>query len=145
MAFCDRNCNVLALFVTAAGNQNESPLFREALPRLTSLAKTLGLGLYGSVISLDGAYGSRSDRKAIFNWGMTHNIYENPRGRKTAKRGRRQLFNLMIFKKRFRTIERVFAREDKFRRLLLRFERRSEVHYAFKTLAYTLINLRYFC
>jgi len=51
----------------------------------------------------------------------------------------------MIFKERFRTIERIFAWEDKYRRLLLRFERQSEVHYAFKTLAYTLINLRHFC
>ncbi|MGU3416571.1 transposase [Enterobacter bugandensis] len=145
VAFCDRNCNVLAPFVTAAGNQNESPLFREALPRLASLAKTLGLDLHGSIISLDGAYDSRSNRKAIFNRGMTPNINENTRGRKKAKRGRKRLFNAMIFKERFRTIERVFAWEDKFRLLLLRFERRSEVHYAFKTLAYTLINLRHFC
>jgi len=76
---------------------------------------------------------------------MIPNINENPRGRKTTKRGRKRLFNRMIFKERFRTIERVFAWEDKFRRLLLRFERRSEVHYAFKTLAYTMLNLRHFC
>ena len=44
-----------------------------------------------------------------------------------------------------RTIERVFAWEDKFRRLLLRFERLSHLHYAFKTLAYTMINLRHYC
>ena len=42
-------------------------------------------------------------------------------------------------------IERVFAWEDKFRRLLLRFERTSGLHYAFKTLAYTMINLRHYC
>jgi hypothetical protein len=36
----------------------------------------------------------------------------------------------------------VFAWEDKFRSLPLRFERISHVHYAFKTLAYTMINLR---
>jgi hypothetical protein len=39
----------------------------------------------------------------------------------------------------------VFAWEDKFRRLLLRFERISGLHYAFKTLAYTMINLRHYC
>ena len=50
-----------------------------------------------------------------------------------------------IFKERFQTIERVFGWEDKFRRLLLRFERLSQLHYAFKTLAYTMINLRHFC
>jgi len=33
----------------------------------------------------------------------------------------------------------------KFRRLLLRFERISELHYAFKTLACTMINLRHYC
>lgn len=43
---------------------------------------------------------------------------------------------------RFRTIERVFAWENKFRRLLLRFERLSPLHYGLKTLAYTMINLR---
>jgi len=61
------------------------------------------------------------------------------------KRGRKPIFEPAIFKERFRTIERVFAWEDKFRRLLLRFERISGLHYAFKTLAYTMINLRHYC
>ena len=38
----------------------------------------------------------------------------------------------------------MFAWEDKFRRLLPRFERISGLHYAFKTLAYTMINLRHY-
>jgi hypothetical protein len=41
--------------------------------------------------------------------------------------------------------ESLLAFLDKFRRLLLRFERISRVHYAFKTLAYTMINLRHYC
>jgi hypothetical protein len=76
---------------------------------------------------------------------MQPNINPDPRGRKTPKRGRKPLFDLAIFDERFRTIERVFAWEDKFRRLLLRFERLSHLHYAFKTLAYTMINLRHYC
>ena len=76
---------------------------------------------------------------------MVPNINPNPRGRKQPKRGRKPTFEPAIFKERFRTIERVFAWEDKFRRLLLRFERISGVHYAFKTLAYTMINLRHYC
>jgi hypothetical protein len=43
---------------------------------------------------------------------MTPNIPENPRGRKTPKRGRKQRFDPVIFEERFRTIERVFAWED---------------------------------
>jgi len=42
-------------------------------------------------------------------------------------------------------VERTFAWEDKFKRLLLRFERIQQRHYGMKLLAYTLINLRGFC
>ena len=147
VAFCDRdcNCNIIAPFVTAPGNRNESPLLRDALPKLTEMARAIGADLQGSTVSLDGVYDCRANRRAIFNRGMTPNIPENPRGRKTPKRGRKQRFDPAIFEERFRTIERVFAWEDKFRRLLLRFERISDVHYALKTLAYTMINLRHYC
>ncbi|MFC3106444.1 transposase [Undibacterium arcticum] len=109
------------------------------------IARAVGFSLRGAIVSLDGAYDCRLNRKAIFNRGMTPNINANPRGRKKSKRGRKPFFDPDIFEERFNTIERVFAWEDKFRRLLLRFERLSQLHYAFKTLAYTMINLRHFC
>jgi len=118
---------------------------KQALPQLTDIAQVVGLELKGSVISLDGVYDSRSNRKAIFNRGMIPNIPENRRGRKQPKQGRKRIFEKTVFQERFYTIERVFAWEDKFRRLLLRFERISRLHYALKSLAYTLINLRHFC
>ena len=145
VAFCDRHCNVIAPFVSAPGNRNESPLLRDALPKLSQMASAIGLDLQGATVSLDGVSDCRANRKAIFNRGMISNIPENPRGRKTPKRGRKQRFNSAIFEERFRTIERVFAWEDKFRRLLLRFDHLSQVHYALKTLAYTMINLRHYC
>lgn len=145
VAFCDRNCNVIAPFVSAPGNHNESPLLRKALPLVTRIAASIGLDLKGTIVSLDGVYDCRSNRKAIFNRRMIPNINTNPRGRKSTKRGRKPLFDSAIFRERFYTIERVFGWEDKFRRLLLRFDRLSQLHYAFKTLAYTMINLRHFC
>ena len=42
-------------------------------------------------------------------------------------------------------VERTFAWEDKFKRLLLRFERIQQWHYGMKLMAYTLINLRACC
>jgi hypothetical protein len=42
-------------------------------------------------------------------------------------------------------VERTFAWEDKFKRLLLRFEHIQQRHYGMKLMAYTLINLREFC
>jgi transposase len=145
VAFCDRNCNVIAPFVSAPGNRNESPLLREALPEVMRIAREVGIDLERSIVSLDGVYDCRANRKAIFNRGMIPNINPNPRGRTQPKRGRKPLFDPAIFEERFQTIERVFAWEDKFRRLLLRFDRLSQIHYAFKTLAYTMINFRHNC
>jgi transposase len=145
VAFCDRNCNVIAPFIAAPGHRNESPLLKKALPQVTRIAQQVGLDLSQTIVSLDGVYDSRANRKAIFNRGMVPNIPANPRGRRTPKRGRKPIFDLAIVQERFQTIERVFAWEDKFRRLLMRFERVSKLHYALKTLAYTMINLRHFC
>ncbi len=114
VALCDRHCNVIAPFVTAAGNRNESPMLRDALPRLSQMARAIGMNLKGSIVSLDGVYDCRVNRKAIFNRGMVPNIPENPRARKTSKCGRKRRFNPAIFEERFRTIERVFAWEDKY-------------------------------
>ena len=144
VAFCDRNCNVLAPFITAPGNRNEYQLFKAAFNPLKKISSEVGIKISGSVMSLDGVYDSQSNRKLIFNNGMTPNINENKRNRKKTKRGRKRLFSKTIFKERFRTIERVFAWEDKFKRLLIRFERISDLHYGFKLLAYSMINLRYF-
>jgi hypothetical protein len=141
----DRNCIVIAPFVSAPGNRNESPLLREALPKLRRIARAVGFDLHGSIVSLDGVYDCRPNRKAIFNQGMIPNINPNSRGRKTAKRGRKPRFDPAIVEERFNTIGRLFGWEDKFRRLLLRFDRLSQLHHAFKTLAYTMINLRHFC
>jgi transposase len=62
----------------------------------------------------------------------------------TTKRGRKRLFNAVIHALRMR-VERTLAREDKFKRLLLRFECIQQRHYGMKLMAYTLINLRKFC
>ena len=54
------------------------------------------------------------------------------------------MFNAAIHSLRL-CVERTFAWEDKFKRLLLRFEFKQQRHYGMKLMAYTLINLRHFC
>jgi len=119
-------------------------MIRDAFKPLKNIARKVGFSLKGSIMSLDGVYDCKANRKMIFNAGITPNINTNKRNRKKTKRGRKRLFDKDIFKERFRAIERVFAWEDKFKRLLLRFERRSTLHYGLKTIAYTMINLRHF-
>lgn len=145
VAFVDRHCHVLSPMIVAPGNRHEGPLFKESFGFLKSLFKRLGKSLHNSKVSLDAAYDSKANRKMIFNAGMIPNIKENRRNRKKTKRGRKRFYDEEIFEERFRTVERVFAWEDKFKRLLLRFERISLHHFGLKLLAYTMINLRHFC
>jgi hypothetical protein len=100
--------------------------------------------LRGASVNLDGDFDSRAHRTCIFHAGMIPNITEPPRNRKRPKRGRKRFFNAAIHALRMRG-ERTLAWEDKFKRLLLRFERIQQRHYGMKLMAYTLINLRAFC
>lgn len=145
VAFVDRNCNVISPFTKAPGNRHESPLFPNAFSHLKRIFKIIGKSLNGLIASLDSAYDSATNRKMIFNAGMIPNIKENPRNRKKTKRGRKRVYDDGVFQERFETVERAFAWEDKFKRLLIRFERISLHHFGLKLIAYTMINLRHFC
>ena len=136
---------MIAPFVKAPGNRNETVMLKSGIQKLVKIANSIGMKVVGSIMSLDGVYNSRNNRKTIFNLGMQPNIPENKGNRKKPKRGRKQIYDQDIFAARFRTIERVFAWEDKFKRLLQRFEFLSIHHYAMKTIAYSMINLRHFC
>jgi IS5 family transposase len=135
---------VLAPLPVAPVNETDMVLLPEGLHALKQVAKEVGLDLRGAYVNLDGGFDSRANRKAIFNAGMIPNIKENPRSRKRPKRGRKRLFNAAIYALRMH-VERTFAWEDKFKRLLFRFERIQQRHYGMKLMAYTLINLRAFC
>jgi len=144
MAIIDNNGYVLAPLPVAPVNEADTVLLPEGLKGLKRVAKRTGLVLEGAYLNLDGGFDSKANRKAIFNAGMRPNIKENPRNRKATKRGRKRLFNAAIHALRER-VERTFAWEDKFKRLLLRFEHIQQRHYGMKLMAYTLINVRRFC
>ena len=144
MAITDNNGYVLSPLPVAPVNKSDMVLLPDGLKSLKLVAKMVGLILVGAYINLDSGFDSKQNRKLVFNAGMIPNIKENPRNRKTTKRGRNRLFNEAIHALRTR-VDRTFAWEDKFKRLLLRFERIQQRHYGMKLLAYTLINLREFC
>ena len=144
IAIIDNNGYVLAPLPVAPVNTADTVLLPEGLQALKRVAKLTGLALQGSYLNLDGGFDSARNRKAIFNAGLIPNIKENPRNRQHPKRGRRRVFNDAIHALRDR-VERTFAWEDKFKRLLLRFEHFQRRHYGMKLMAYTMINLRRFC
>jgi DDE family transposase len=135
---------VLAPVPVAPVNETDMVLLPEGLKALKQVAQEVGLDLRGAYLNLDGGFDSLANRKCIFNAGLIPNIPENPRNRKRPKRGRKRRFNAALHALRL-CVERTFAWEDKFKRLLLRFERLQQRHYGMKLMAYTLINLRAFC
>jgi hypothetical protein len=62
-----------------------------------------------------------------FNAGMNPNIKETLRHCKATRHGQKRLFNEVIHTLQMR-VERTCAWEDKFKRLLLRFERMQQRH-----------------
>jgi hypothetical protein len=140
----DNNGDVLSPLPVAPVNTSDMVLLPEGLKSLKLVAKKVGLDLTGAYLNLDSGVDSKHNRKCMFNAGLIPNLRENPRHRKSTKRGRKRLFNEAIHALRTH-VDRTFAWEDKFKRLLLRFERIQQRHYGMKLLAYTLINLRSFC
>ena len=111
--------------------EEDTVLLPEGLNALKRVARLADLTIDGAYLNLDSGFDSRHDRKAIFNAGLVPNVKENPRNRKTPRRGRKRLFNAAIDALPL-CVERTFAWEDKFKRLLLRFEFKQQRHYGMK-------------
>jgi transposase len=125
-----------------AGNHNDAYNLKPHLQTAFKSLKRLGLELSGAYFNADKAFDTKAARKTCFNHGLIPNMDENMRNHKGPKRGRKRLFNAEVYKRRF-TSERSFAWIDKFRALLLRFDRREVYFLGAHFIAFTLINLRH--
>ena len=125
-------------------NATDLVLFPEGLQARHKVAKEGGLARRRASLNRAGGFDAARHRPCLFNAGRMPNRKENPRTRQTTQRGRKRFFNAAIHALR-RRVERTLAWEDKFKRLLLRFERIQQRHYGMNLMAYTLSNLRAFC
>jgi hypothetical protein len=146
-----KTCNILPImdkhgFVVAstgiiAGQHNDAFNLKDHLQTAFREMKQLSLVLKGAYFNADMAFDTREARKTCFNHGLIPNIPENLRNRQQPKRGRKRLFNVQVYAGRF-CAERTFAWVDKFKRLLIRFERYDACFLGAHHLAFALINLR---
>src|SRR5262245_59796187 len=127
IAMTDNHGYVLAPLPVVPVNETDMVLLPKGRHALKQVAKEVGLDLRGASVHLEGGFDSKANRKGIFNAGMIPNITETSRNLKHPKRGRKRWFNAAIHALRMR-VERTFAWEDKFKRLLLRFERLQHRH-----------------
>lgn len=111
-------------------------LWPKGLKALQQVAHKGGLDRRGTYLNRDGGVDSAHHRQGMFKAGMIPHSKENPRHRKTPKRGRQRFCHEAIPALRA-WVERTFAWEDQCKRLLLRFERNPQRHYGMKLMAYT--------
>lgn len=142
LPFSDANGNILGVMKHLAGNHNDAYDLKTHLQQGFSYLKQQGLDIKGAYLNADASFDSKTARKVCFNHGLIPNIPENKRNRKKPKRGRKRLFDQAIYAQRF-VSERSFAWIDKFRILLVRFERKDVYFLGFHCIAFTLINLRH--
>lgn len=124
------------------GHHNDSFNLKPALAQSFKAAKRLGLSIKGAFFNADAAFDVQAARKVCFNHGLIPNIPENTRNRKKTKPGPKRLFNKDAYKHRF-VAERCFAWQDKFRHLLIRFDRKDPHFLGASFIAFAMINLRH--
>lgn len=137
----DHNGYIVATTEIVAGNHNDAYELKPHLQDAFKAMKRLGLSIAGAVFNADSAFDTREARKVCFNHRVIPNIAENKRNRKSTKRGRKRLFNPIVYKHRFASA-RTFAWVDKFRALLVRFDIKKIYFMGAHFLAFALINLR---
>lgn len=126
-------------------NNHDNSLFPESLYGLVETADFLKLDIYKSCITLDSGFHSQDNKNNIKSFNLIPVIKPNPRGIRDKDK-RDLLFELFeplkpIYNERFK-IERCFAWQDTYRKLVIRYEKLQCTHLGFKYLAYTLINYR---
>lgn len=112
---------------------------------MLELADLLDLDLTGTALTLDSGFDSQSNRRMIGRYGLRSVIKPNPRNTKDEKKLKdlQKEFDEQTYLERYK-IERCFAWEDVYRKLVVRYERLQATHLGFKCLAYSMINLRWF-
>src|SRR5579859_5330087 len=140
----DANGFVVASSEIVPGNHNDAFNLKVHLQCAFTTMKAWGLSIDGALLNADSAFDTRQARKVCFNHRVIPNFAQNKRNRRAPKRGRKRLFNAELYKKRF-VSERSFAWIDKFRALLVRFDRTDFRFLAAHHLAFALINLRHLC
>jgi transposase len=138
----DGNGFIIAATGIVAGHHNDAFNLKPHLQQAFKQMKRLDLSFCGAYFNADSAFDTRDARKTCFNHSLIPNMAENKRNRKKPKQGRKRLFNAEVYQRRF-VAERSFAWIDKFKRLLIRFERKDAYFLAGHYIAFAMINLRH--
>ena len=124
---------------------HDSILFPDSCQKLISTAEKLHLSLAKTPLTLDSGFDSADNIRIILEAGLIPVIKPNLRNTKDKKIIRKRTLAFEKSKEIYilrHSIERGFAWQDKYRKLVIRYERLQVTFNGFRYLAATLINYR---
>ncbi len=128
-------------------NIHDTKLFDESFRNLLETADLLNLDIDESYFTLDSGFDSFFNKTIISEAHLIPIIKFNLRGLKDQEKIKRIFYDFetieFIYKERYK-IERCFAWEDVYRKLVIRYERLQSTFMGFRYLAYSMINFRWF-
>lgn len=139
----DNNGSVIAPIVVRPVNQHDMNVLPESIDELSDFAELIGFDLQNSYLTLDSGFHSDFNKRIIQNLQIIPVIKPNRRGIKSESKLEKlfENFHESIYKQRFK-IERTFAWQDTYRKLVTCYDRLKSIHLGFKYISYSLLNLR---
>lgn len=145
LGIADNQGNIIAPLVVKPVNVHDSRLFYESFSNLLDLADLLDLDIKGSYLTLDSGFDNTETKEEILIRELIPVIRPNLRGLKDQRKINKTLdeFETIehIYKER-NNIERCFAWEDTYRKLVIRYEKLQCTFMGFRYLAFSMINFR---
>ena len=126
-------------------NTHDSVVFPGALTKLTTTANRLSVSLSRVPLTLDPGFDSATNARFITEVGMIPVIkpnFRNTKDKQIIARRTRAFKKLESTYKLRHTVERGFAWEDKYRKLVIRYERLEATFNGFRYLAAAMVNYR---
>ena len=125
-------------------NDHDNLLFPESFEKLIETADLLRLDIFNCYLTLDSSFDSENNKRMISCQNLIPVIKPNPRNA-----GREKRYSMLddfeevksIYNERIK-IERCFAWQDTYRKLVMRYEKLQCTFMGFRYLAYTMINFR---
>lgn len=127
-------------------NNHDNTLFPESFEKLIATADMLGLDIFNSYLTLDSGFDSEDNKMLISYQSLIPVIKPNPRNSNDEKRyAMLDEFEKLkpIYLERIK-VERCFAWKDKYRKLVIRYEKLQCTFMGFRYLAYAMVNSRSF-
>lgn len=147
LAIADNKGNMIAPMVVTSVNVHDSILFDYSFTRLLELIQDLKLDVNNSCLTLDSGFDSEFNKSIVLAGNFTPVIKPNMRGTKSREKIYQRLDEFEILKKVYKErykIERCFAWEDTYKKLVIRYEKLQCTFKGFRYLAYSMINFRWF-